>query len=706
MDSVDFFSMLETEYGISLNHQQHQAASHVDGPALVLAGPGSGKTTVVTVRTAMLIASRGINPERILTLTFNKAAQLEMQARYNRLFGKLGGAARFSTFHSFCYGILHDYEKRQGKRFRLIEGTVDPQENKPAILKNIWSDLNQKLPGDDELETLSNEIGLIKNRMLTEKDFKDLDLQTPRFAELYRAYEEYKKARAMIDFDDMLVYAWNILMRCPDILSRYRSLYDFYQVDEAQDLSRLQFEILSLIMPSADPNAFVVADDDQSIYGFRGADPEHILGMGKRYPGLKLFALENNYRSSRNIVELTSCFIRSNKRRFDKQHCTLNDYFMPPCIVSVGDAGEQLKYIGDRIEELRRRHEAIKIAVLYRNNLSSVCLVDYFQRRGIPFRVRQNKVHFYQHWMVQDILAFFRFALDPYDRESFMRICYRMNRYISKAMVQEALKHPDAEALEAIIDCPDLNPFQCRKMTELKHEWKRFSKMTPSKALDYIEDEFMYFSGIKPLCDRTGQSFDRIYAMFGVLRTLAEGIRTIPRFLEHMDRLEGLLESPPMPEEEFHVTLTTLHSGKGLEFDAVFMVDLIQDEIPGQQALRALNDRNEAPMEEERRLFYVGMTRARHYLYLISPEQIHGVPVARSTFVNEVAQILNRESRDRIREGTVLYHKKYGRGIVAGISAQSPKSVIIKVDFGGKTRSLDLGVCLEHGLITLDAEDR
>ncbi|MDI9515268.1 MAG: ATP-dependent helicase [Bacillota bacterium] len=699
---MNFFTLLKDEYGIGLNSQQRQAAGHVDGPALVLAGPGSGKTTVITIRTLRLILSEGVMPERILTMTFNKAAQVEMQTRFRDLFGKEGSKARFSTFHSFCYGILHDYEKRQGNRFRLIEGSGDPHESKAAILKSIWRDMNQRQAGDDELETLINEIGLVKNRMVPEKEFESLGLQTRRFTELFRAYEEYKRARAMIDFDDMLVHAWTILNRCPDILSRYRKRYDFYQVDEGQDLSRLQWEILKLIMPCDEPNVFVVADDDQSIYGFRGAEPGQILGMKEQYPGLKLFVLENNYRSSRNIVEISSSFIKSNKKRFDKNHSTKNDYLVPPFIINASDGGGQLRYITGRIQELWERHENMSIAVLYRNNLSSVCLVDCFERMGIPYRVRQSKVHFHQHWMIQDIMAFFHFALDPYDRESFLRICYRMNRYISKAMVQEVTRDENSTVMDAIIASPGLNKFQRSKMVELKHEWKRFSKMSPGKALNYIEDEFMYFSGIRTHCEKTGQSFDQVYTMFGILKTLADGIGSIPLFLEHMERLEMILESTAIPCGENYVTLTTLHAGKGLEFDTVFMVDLVQEEIPGSRALKQLDNGSEELMEEERRLFYVGMTRARHYLYMMSPQQNHGTQVARSTFVNEVAALLNQESMEKIREGTVLYHKKYGRGIVAGISDPDTRNTVIRVDFRGKTRSLDLATCLKYGIITVD----
>ena len=699
---MDFFSLLSDKYNILLNDQQRLAVQHDKGSALVLAGPGSGKTTVITVRTARLILSAKINPQQILTMTFNKAAQLEMRNRFNAIFGDaVGRNARFSTFHSFCYAVLHDYEKKQGKCFRLIEGSGNGSQSKPIILKNIYREINQTNINDDELEVLTNEIGFVKNRMLGEEEFSGLNLQTRRFPAVNKAYEDYKKKDALIDFDDMLVYAYGILNRRPDILDFYRSQYVYYQIDEAQDLSRLQFAILKLLAPMDSNNLFLVADDDQSIYGFRGAEPGYILDLKNQNPELEMFKLENNYRSSKNIVEISSRFIKNNKQRYDKNHSTQNDYKIPPLIISVSDQIKQLRWVEGGIRDLWRQQKNMKIAVLYRNNLSSVALVDHFDRCGIPYDVRQNKVFFNKHWMVQDILAFFRFARDPYDRESFQRIYYKMNRYVSKNMVEEALEKSEMEVLDAVIGFSSLNPFQRKKMIELKHEFKKFSRMHPTKALDYIEDEFKYFGSVKDYCDKTGQSFDFIYGLFGILRTLSSGTATMPDFLGRMAELEGILESPAPLNPGPYVTLTTLHASKGLEYDAVFMVDLNQDEIPGQRALSLLKNEDESLMEEERRLFYVGMTRARQFLYLIVPEERHGGPLPRSTYVSEVAGLLNEETTGKLREGTVLHHKKYGRGIVTGIEKKADKPVVIVVDFRGKVRSLDLETCLEYGIISM-----
>lgn len=697
---MNFFSHLQDKHHITLNDQQREAVRHGEGPALVLAGPGSGKTTIITARTARLLMS-GVSRDRILTLTFNKAAQLEMQNCFHSIFGEaVPGKVRFSTFHSFCYSILRDYEKKRGRRFRLIEGSPDGAGSKAAILREIYREVNGSGLNDDELETLMNEIGLVKNRMAGEEDYAALGLETRRFADIYRAYEDYKRKDALIDFDDMLVYAHSILRRRPGMLGQYRERYRYYQIDEAQDLSKLQFEILWLLVPQERANLFLVADDDQSIYGFRGAEPRSILDMEKRFAGLKLYKLENNYRSSRNIVEISSRFIKANKQRYDKDHTTLNGYRLPPLIISPRDGIEQLKWLEKTILDLWRQDGDMRISVLYRNNLSSVALADYFDRRGIPFCLRQNRVFFHKHWMVQDIIAFFRFALNPCDRESFMRICYRMNRYISRAMTEEALEKPDGSVIDAIIGLPSLNKYQKARMIDLKQEFRRFSRMSPAKALDYIEREFKYFGSVKDFCDRTGQSLEGVLRMFGILRTIAEGTPSLNSFLNRMNELEAMLESPPGLRRMPHVALSTLHASKGLEFDAVFMVDLIQDEIPGQRALSQLKSGGESLMEEERRLFYVGMTRARSLLCLVSPEQNHGTPLLRSTFVGEVECLINGESAGEIRTGAVISHRKYGRGIITGIERKAGKPAIIQVDFKGKVRTLDLDTCLEYGIIT------
>ncbi|GAW32616.1 ATP-dependent helicase [Carboxydocella sp. JDF658] len=279
-------------FEVNLNHQQQQAATHGRGPALVLAGPGSGKTTVITVRIAFLIRELGVSPANILTLTFNRAAKLEMEQRFRRFSGsEIGYQVQFSTLHSFGNQVVRDYENLKGKRLKRIEGDEQAVENKRNILRKLYRELNGTNPGDEELENLINEIGLVKNKMLT--SLSGINFSTPNFEGLYRTYEEYKKSNFYMDFDDMLTYAYAILKRYPDILNFYRNQYPYIQVDEGQDLSKIQFEILKLLIQPGN-NLFIVADDDQSIYGFRGAEPGYILEMERQLPGCRIYKLEQN----------------------------------------------------------------------------------------------------------------------------------------------------------------------------------------------------------------------------------------------------------------------------------------------------------------------------------------------------------------------------------------------------------------------------
>ena len=701
----DFFEILNTQYNIRLNEQQRAAVSHGSGPALVLAGPGSGKTTVITARTAYLILKAGIPPGKILTLTFNKAAQLEMRNRFNSTFGMgITDKVRFSTLHSFCYAVVRDYEKRQGKRLKLIEEGLSSASSKQNILKSIYREINGSAVHEEELEALINDIGFTKNRML--KDLEETDFQTRNFPGIYKAYEEYKRQNLLMDFDDMLTFCSGILKRCPDILSRYKSRYTYIQVDEGQDLSTIQFEILKILISPPENNLFLVADDDQSIYGFRGAEPSHMLRLEKDYRDLMFFKLENNYRSGKKLVEVSSQFIRNNKERFDKCHRTDNPGKYPPQLVRVQDEQEQLSFLESKIKEHLKQKKGCKIAVLYRNNLSSVSLVDRFERGGIPCKIKQNRLHFFDHWVVQDVLAFLKFALDPFDRESFLRIYFKMNRYISKVMVETAVNTgPDLPVLECILKNCDLKPFQVNRIKEVMGEFRRLSRLSPYQALQYIEQDFKYFGSVKDYCDHTGLSPDYMAGLFGILKTLSQSCATPAAFIARLEELRGFFDGQPPAGMNFGgpipVTLTTLHSSKGLEYDAVFMVDLINREIPGDKALsKSRGDHDESLLEEERRLFYVGMTRAKTWLYLISPEWVNDRSEARSVFVSEVASVLNGETSGRIEEGCRIYHKKYGEGIIACVKAQKA-GTIIDVDFKGRVRSLDLNVCLENHIISI-----
>lgn len=699
-----FFKDLQTRYHIHLNDQQRAAVSHGTGPALVLSGPGSGKTTVITARTAFLIKEQGIAPEKILTVTFNKAAQLEMKNRFNRIFeeGSPKGPS-FSTLHSFCYSVIKDYEKRQGKRLKLIEGeSGEGSLSKQRVLKELYKELNETSVSEDQLEILMNEIGFVKNRMI--RDFEGLGLQTKNFNALYKAYDAHKKQNLLMDFDDMLTYCYSILNRCPDILMSYRSKYRFFQVDEGQDLSKIQFEILKMLVAYGENNLFMVADDDQSIYGFRGAEPRYILEMESAFKGLSVYKLEQNYRSSRNIVDVSSRFVKSNKERYDKAHTTKNDEKYPPFIIRTKDESDQLSFIVGTLRDHMKKGKDARIAVLYRSNLSSIPLADALDRAHIPFRLRQNRIQFFQHWLIQDLAAFIKLSLNPFDTESFQRIYARMNRFISRSMVENAFKiHPELPSIEAVIKSNELKPFQVAKLYEVIKEFKRLSKMTPIKALQYIDQDFKYFGSIKDYCNHVGLSADYLYQLFGILKTLSLPCKTLNDFLLRLGELEKQFNNPYESSAHLNknsITLSTLHSSKGLEYDVVFMMDLINREIPGENALKNAKEKDEVLLEEERRLFYVGMTRARTWLYLISPDSVNNQSVPRSTFVNEVASLIHKELSEQIGEGVLIHHKKYGSGVIAGMTHNNGRTMV-EVDFKGKSRTLDLELCMKNGIIRL-----
>lgn len=702
---MDFFETIKNKHNIKLNEQQKKAVSHLEGPALVLAGPGSGKTTVITARAACLIQNAGVKPDNILTLTFNKAAQLEMERRFQRIYGnEINGKVRFATLHSFCNNVVRKYEQMKGQRLKRIEGN-DIDINKKQLLRNLYFEINNSKINDDELENLINEIGFVKNKMI-----KSLDggtFSTKKFIQVYKAYEEYKRNNLYIDFDDMLTYAYSILIKCPEILNYYKNKYTYIQVDEGQDLSKIQFEVLNLLI-KGNNNFFIVADDDQSIYGFRGAEPQHILNIKQQFNNCSVFNLETNYRSTKNIVELSSKFIKLNENRFDKNHTTLNNEKCDPIIINSKNEYDQLEIIIDKIKETLSSRQDKEIAIVYRNNLSSILIADALLRQQIPFKIRQNSLFFFKHWLLKDVVAFLMFALDQHDKEAFSKIYYRMNRYISKAMVECFISTDNLgkSVIDCIINNAELKQFQINALQSLKVEFDSLSKMKPWEALEYIKNDFKYMESVKGYCELVGLSFEYLNRLFGILQGLSIDCQTIASFLVRLQELEQLFDGTLTIEanKKSTITLSTLHSSKGLEYDCVFMIDLINSEIPGEKALEQnFDNKNKAILEEERRLFYVGMTRARSTLYLIYPININDEKAQRSIFINEVLYFIKKDIIDGIGEGTIVTHTKFGRGVVAEINESSAENQTIKVKFfSGGYKTLNLQICLENKLLSFN----
>ncbi len=725
---MDFYNTLKNKHNIDLNEEQKNAVSHKGGPALILAGPGSGKTTVITARVAYLVKTAGVMPQNILTLTFNKAAQLEMERRFNKLYGSdITGRVHFATLHSFCNRVVRDYERIKGRRLRRIEGN-DQEINKHQLLKEIYQSINNSKINDDELETLINEIGLVKNSLI--KDFDGLTFTTKRFQQIYKSYEDYKKSNLLIDFDDMLTYAYSILSRYPELLEHYRNSYSYIQVDEGQDLSKIQFEIIRLLS-ERHRNLFIVADDDQSIYGFRGAHPQFILDFEKQFRGCSIFRLENNYRSTENIVSLSSRFIKNNKNRYDKNHVTLNGKLTEPEIIKALDQRDQLQFILDKLISFSQlsdieQNTHIKpktylkgrkkqIAILYRNNLSSVLSADILNRNGIPFRLRQNRLFFFKHWLVQEVSAFLIFALDPQDVEAFSKIYYRMNRYISKAMLECAMTGDAGKpVIDRIMAGVELKLFQIEGLFKLKLEFLNLAKKPPINALQYIKNNFKYSESVKEYCSLVGLSYEYISRLFEILQGIALNCQTIVEFLDRLAELEKLFEGSNNWDNDegiLEITLSTIHSSKGLEYDCVFMIDLINSELPGEKAIeKAADAKDLSLLEEERRLYYVGMTRARQSLFMIYPTAANGDRVSPSLFLKELAVLLKKKLTDGFAEGVIVRHSKFGRGVVVSQYSRddinSPGELIEIKFFNGIVKKLDLMICLENGLLEFEKTDQ
>lgn len=691
------------QYNIDLNAEQEMAVKHVNGPVLVLAGPGSGKTTVITARVANLIINKGIAPESILTLTFNRAAKNEMELRFNRIFGEeLGQRVRFSTLHSFCNAVLVDYEKKQGKRFKRIEGTDEITENKRSILRTIYLDINGRSINDDEMEELINHIGLVKNKMI--KDFDEIEDDIKKFNQIFYEYEKYKKARRYMDFDDMLTYAYMVLVKCPDILLKYKDRYKYIQVDEGQDLSKIQFEIIKLLMNKNENNIFLVADDDQSIYGFRGSEPKYILEIKKYFNDCKKILLKINYRSTKNIVDITSDFIRNNKVRFEKEHNSNNFELENPKIIKLNNDEDQLEYILKIVNDALEENRESKIAILYRNNLSSINIINTLNTNNISFKIKQNKALFFKHWAVQDILAMLEFAINDTNKEAFIRIYYKLGIYISKSLIEQYLK---AECKDSIIDLllkdDTLKIYQKKTLKDIKKKFRKLGKKQPYLAFEYLENEFDYLNGIKEYCEKMGISFGYFTRIFEILKNISKGYTNLVDFINRIDELELILQKSGAGSGKNYVTLTTMHSSKGLEYDVVLMIDLINEETPGTKAFEMSQMyADDTLMEEERRLFYVAMTRAKKNLYLTYPSKRSNRGVTRSKFIDEVTKCINKYIVDKLGEGVIIQHKKFGRGVVVNLSNDSLENHIAEIDFNKKIKKLNLEMCIQQDLIKLE----
>ena len=616
---------------MKISLEQEKAINHLNNPALVLAVPGAGKTTVLIHRTHNLIKNYNVEADRILSITFSKASSLDMKSRFNSLFPHMANSGvKFSTIHAFCYGLLKEYAYISNINYRLIEHNKDG-DNKYSLLKKIYYRSNRSYITEEKLESLMNIIGYIKNMMISPKEYlrnnkTDLD----NLEDIFNLYESYKKETNLIDFDDMLTISLEILKSNKYLLEKYRNKYDYYQIDEGQDTSKIQLEIIKLLaMP--ENNLFIVADDDQSIYGFRGAYPKYLLNFKRDYKNARLYYMEKNYRSTKNIVSICNKFIKSNKNRYDKNIETDNEPEEPISIVRVKNFQEQYNYIIDDI----KKNGSGNSCILYRNNLSAIGLMEILERNNMSFYIRDSNLKFFNHWVLSDIFNFLNFSLDDTNLDLFERFYYKMKGYISKKHIGYAGKLDSSmRVLDRILDYPGINNFYRTNLLELKLDFKRISKLNPKAAISYIEDELGYDEYLKENANKFGFTYSNLKMILEYLKLISESSSNLEEFRARINYLRNI--SITRNNRKNIITLSTIHSAKGLEFDNVYIIDLIDGELPSSFSIDEFESGNLENLEEERRLFYVAMTRARKRLSLITVKYLDKKILESSRFLAEL----------------------------------------------------------------------
>ncbi len=621
---LSYYILFLKEVLILLSKEQKKVVAKKEGPALVLAVPGAGKTTVLIHRIANLIEKHSVDPRRILSITFSRASANDMKMRFNQDFKHISQGVSFSTIHSFCFFIVRDYSYIVRRRLTLIEDFKNPQ-NKYNILRAIYRERNGLAITDDKLENLINYIGYVKNMMIYPEDLKARDIAN--FPDIYRDYEAYKRKNDLIDFDDMLSLSYQILRQDQRLLNKYRSMYDYIQVDEGQDTSKIQLEIIKLIARPKN-NLLIVADDDQSIYGFRGAYPDGLFKFREDYRDMDTFFMEENFRSCQEIVELSNGFISKNTKRFKKTIYTKNANHPGLKLLKYRNMEEQYRLI---VQDLLQNNTQ-DIAILYRNNISGIGIGSFLKDQGLDFYMKDSSLKFFNHWIVRDFLNFLRFSQDITNLELYEEIYYKTKDYISKKQVDYCRKlNSTSSVFLRLKDYPGLFRKDIYRLNSLELKFKKLSKLRPEESIDFILYDLNYDEYLREYAQKFGYVYSSLIKILDSLKVVASNTANLDEFEMKINELRDYcIRSSQGPGKIF---LSTIHSAKGLEFDSVYLIDLIDGEFPSSSAIDSFEEGDLNLLEEERRLFYVAMTRARYFLRIFQEDRRSAEP---SRFIKEI----------------------------------------------------------------------
>ena len=737
----------ETTFSVKLNQQQKEAVQSTKGPVLLLAVPGSGKTTVLVTRLGYMIYCRNIPPESILTVTYTVAATKDMSERFAVRFGEdMAKRLEFRTINGICAMIIQYYGRRIGKTpFELVKD----EKATTGMLIRICQDHGMGYPTESDLKNVRTLITYIKNMMLNEEELQKLEEESDiRIAGIYREYCRQMREQKLMDYDDQMLYAYNILRKDPGVLAYFQNRYPYICVDEAQDTSKIQHAIIALLAAGTG-NLFMVGDEDQSIYGFRAAYPEALLSFEKNHPGAKVLLMEENFRSNAKIVEAADKFIQKNTLRHEKHMRAAREAGADIREISLKSRKAQYVYLMKAAqecttgmagmsgsEEHRGRADAsvTETAVLYRDNECAIPLIDLLERKDIPYRMRNADLSFFTHRTVLDVQNIIRFAMDPKDTELFMQIYYRLKLFFNK---KDALRYAqisqekDMEVLDAALKYGNLEKYQEDNIRNLKRQMVRILNMPGDEAVNQI----LTYMGYQDYLKKMGMNANKLETV----KLIGSRAESPEKLLKRLEELRMIIQEK-VSDKDCPFILSTMHASKGLEYDTVYLLDVMDGILPEKVLAnpRTASKEELETYEEERRLFYVGVTRAKNQLNVFTTNkpskfcsELLGKRNLRENQQKEYAGIKKwgdyspagtygikgngmyhgygtghgsqkqpgksyQELADALGEGMIVKHKKFGEGVVVDMEGEH-----IRIQFGDNVKNMDLKVLARLGMLEI-----
>ena len=691
------YEFFQKEYQLSLNDAQERAVRTVDGPVLLLAVPGSGKTTTLVARLGYMVCGCAVAPENILTMTYTVAATQDMRQRFAKQFGdELAARMEFRTINGVSSRIIRHYEQLMGRKaFEL----VSDERKLAALVTDIAAGTSKEYPTDSEIKGIRSAITYAKNQMLSEEEIRGLDQEIENFSKIYQIYNQTLRQHGNMDYDDQMVYARTILLKYPQILAAFQDRYRYLCVDEAQDTSKIQHEIIELLARKHG-NLFMVGDEDQSIYGFRAAYPQALLDFEKKYPNAIVLLMEQNYRSTRQIVAAANQTIRENKNRYEKSMVSVRGDGVAVREIVLQQRKNQYGYLLKLAQDC-----TCETAVLYRDNDCAMPLIDLLERNGVAYRCRQMDTGFFTNRTVRDITDVIRLALDGQDSDAFLRVYYKFNAGITKNAAEQAVRCRDELTLmERLSEDDTLSEWSRRKCKALQTHLSAL----PEERADRAVYRIVNFMGYGEYLQQRGIDLNRAH----ILESLGAQEPTPARLLERLDELRRIIEEPARDHQSQFI-LSTIHSSKGLEYERVFLLDVIDAILPKQGA--------DVDEEEERRLFYVGMTRAKDELSIFTfqrpgysstfsaplfpkknEKENKQAPLRRAEIDRGITAVHTAVDTSQCVVGCRVLHRHFGAGV---ITSRDGNTATIHFDtVGAKRLSLTVAMGGENPVLTLPVE--